>query len=474
MPAPVLDTVRQILARDSRLGHDPSASIDDLMDLLYYGEFGILEQVASGPHGDVVNLVGSKGPPGVGGGLWLMSCTATSALPFPSRWASTGGDCFAARVDESAGCLYGLGAASEKVDFALKLLAASAVRAETLKKPVVVVAMFGNEASATGTPTVLAGADTPDAVLLGAPTNLELWTDHPGCVALRLGIAREVRYRRMPPSRGFFKVVVEGASAHAQCQSLGVDALELTLTTLTAWRAHGDVRVLAIECGEAPNRVPGRAELLIATSDDELPPLPAGVSVEPLPDGAVIPFPVDDLADAWLTARDAGVAAVRDALEAEGNIVGARPRRAVHTGGLSSDRDAMRGTLTFWTGPGCDHRAVVERFAHAASAALTGREGLSLDIQMLQDRPAFRGAEGAGALMPAARRALRAAGLPAVAGAGCLTTDAGITGGRDIPTLVFGPGRGDTHLYRDDECTPLLQLDAAYRFYCELIRAWCT
>ncbi|MEZ4267425.1 MAG: hypothetical protein R3F39_13685 [Myxococcota bacterium] len=38
MPAPLLDTVRQILARDSRIGHDISASINDLMDPLYYGE----------------------------------------------------------------------------------------------------------------------------------------------------------------------------------------------------------------------------------------------------------------------------------------------------------------------------------------------------------------------------------------------------------------------------------------------------
>jgi acetylornithine deacetylase/succinyl-diaminopimelate desuccinylase-like protein len=473
MPAPLLDTVRQILARDSRLGHDISASINDLMDLLYYGEFSILEQVASGPGGDVVNLVGRKGPSGVGGGLWLMSCTATSALPEPSRWASTAGDPFGARVDAKAGLLYGLGAASEKVDFAIKLMAASTFPAESLKKPVAVVAMFGNESVATGTPTVLSSSDLPDAILLGAPTNLELWTDHPGCVALSLRIEREVRHRRMPPSRGFFQVRVDGRSSHAQSPSLGVDALELALSQVARWRKRGDVRVLAITSGESANRVTGRAELLVATSDESLPPLPTGVSAEPLPDGAAVPFPIDDLVDAWLTARDAGVAAVRDAQLVSANPPGARPKRPAHLGGLTSDRDALVGSLVFWTGPGCDHRAVVDTFARAASAALTGREGLSLQIQMLQDRPAFHGRESAGSLLPLARRALSAAGIPPVLTGGCLTTDGGIAALRGIPTLVFGPGRGPDHLFRDDESTPLNHVEAAFRFYRELISACC-
>ncbi len=473
MPAPLLDTVRQVLARDSRLGHDLSASINDLMDLLYYGEFSILEQVASGPGGDVVNLVGRKGPAGVGGGLWLMSCTATSGLPVPSRWASTAGDPFAARVDARSGLLYGLGAASEKVDFAVKLMAASTFPTETLKRPVAVVAMFGNEAVATGTPTVLGGNDLPDAILFGAPTNLELWTDHPGCVALNLRIEREVRYRRMPPSRGFFRVQVDGRSAHAQSPALGVDALERALALLEKWRRRGDVRVLAITSGESANRVSGHADLLLATSEESLPPLPGDVSAEPLADGATVPFPIDDLLDAWLTARDAGVAAVRAAQLVPANPSGARPTRAAHLGSLTSDRDALVGSLVFWTGPGCDHRAIVDAFAQAASAALTGREGLSLQIQMLQDRPAFQGREFAGALLPMAQRALAAAGIPPVLSAGCLTTDAGIANLRGIPTLVFGPGRGPDHLFRDDESTPLNHLEAAFQFYRELIRAWC-
>lgn len=473
MPAPLLDTVRQILARDSRIGHDISDSINDLMDLLYYGEFSILEQVASGPGGDVVNLVGRKGPAGVGGGLWLMSCTATSGLPVPSRWASTAGDPFAARIDAKAGLLYGLGAATEKVDFAIKLMAASTFPAETLKKPVAVVAMFGNESVATGTSTVLGGGDVPDAIVLGAPTNLELWTDHPGCVALNLRIEREVRYRRMPPSRGFFQVTVDGRSAHAQSIGLGVDALERALSLIAGWKRSGDARVLAITSGESANRVTGRAELLVATSDESLPPLPHGVSAAPLPDGAVVPFPIDDLLDAWLTARDAGITAVRDAQLATANPPGARPRRTAHLGGLTSDRDALIGSLVFWTGPGCDHRAIVDAFAQAASAALTGCEGLSLQIQMLQDRPAFGGRESAGPLLPAARRALTAAGIPPVLSAGCLTTDAGIATLRGIPTLVFGPGRGPDQLFQDDESTPLNHLEAAFQFYRELIRACC-
>jgi hypothetical protein len=349
MPAPLLDAVCKILARDSRLGEDLSASIDDLMDLLYYGEFSILEQVASGPMGDVVNLIGRKGPADGSGGLWLMSCTATGPLPTPSLWQKTGGDPFAARADADAGLLYGLGAASEKVDFALKLLAAASIPAQTLKKPVVIVAMFGNEASATGTPTVLSGPDQPDAVLLGAPTNLELWTDHPGCVALSLRVVREVRHRRMPPSRGFFRLVVDGRSAHAQCAALGVDALDRVLTTLPVWRKRGDVRVLSITCGDSPNRVCARAELLIATTEDDLPPLPPDTHAEPLPDGAAVPFPIDDLLDAWLTARAAGVAAVLEAQQCAANPP--TPARDAQLTSAASPRIATPSPARWCSGP---------------------------------------------------------------------------------------------------------------------------
>jgi acetylornithine deacetylase/succinyl-diaminopimelate desuccinylase-like protein len=57
--------------------------------------------------------------------------------------------------------------------------------------------------------------------------------------------------------------------------------------------------------------------------------------------------------------------------------------------------------------------------------------------------------------------------------AGCLTTDAGLTALRGIPTLVFGPGRGPEQLFRDDESAPLSHLETAFQFYRELIMAYC-
>ncbi|PKN57350.1 MAG: hypothetical protein CVU56_11505 [Deltaproteobacteria bacterium HGW-Deltaproteobacteria-14] len=475
MPIHPIQAAVDMLSRDSRLRHGANDAVAYLMDLLYYGEFSIFEQVSSGGAFERVNLIGSKRGDGSGQPpLWLISYINSSVDPVPAHWASTDGAPFAARARTASGLLHGLGATSGKVDAVLKILAASRFRLEELRRPIHVVALSGEESAGSGVRSLLATGPTPHGVaVIGAPTNLELWTDHPGCIALRLELNRRLRHRRMPPSRGVFEVEITGRSAHAQHPELGDDAIVRGLATLARLRETADIRILGFEAGETANRVPGRCILRVATSTDDLPDLGPGAVVRPVADGTALPFPLDGLFDAWLKARDAGIGAVTERLGVQRNAASARPRLATSTGWLRTDRNAVSGAVMLWTGPGVSTREICEQFAHAVQHALVGEDEIEVDIEVIQDRPAFAASDIDPDFLTATRYAANAAGLvPAVTG-GTLTTDAALLRQAGLQTLVFGPGRGPADLYRDDEALPINHLEAAFKFYVALIQRWC-
>ena len=231
--------------------------------------------------------------------------------------------------------------------------------------------------------------------------------------------------------------------------------------------------MLSFVAGEGANRQAGRCTMQLATSFDTLPELPPNVSGEALPDGASVPFPIDKMLAGWLAARDAGVAAAQGQLGAGRCAPLSRPRVAVHTGWLRSDRDVVTGEITFWTGPGVDQRLIMEALAQAAHAKVDPLEELELEVEVVQERPAFHGAETAGELLGIGKDALVDAGLAPVVSGGRYTSDAGQLALDGIPTLVFGPGRGLGDMYQDDERVPLTHLTAAYRFYESFIERYC-
>jgi acetylornithine deacetylase/succinyl-diaminopimelate desuccinylase-like protein len=474
MPVEVQQAVRDLLARDSRPGQSLGATIDYLMDRLFYGEFQIFEQVSSSRYSDYASLIGLKDPGTQEAPLWLVGHLGSGADPTPNHWQATEGAPLTPTIDTQRGLLYGLGAANAKVDLLLKLLVTARLETSCLKRPIYLIGLSGDESNSPGLDDVLGGQlPLPGAALIGAPTNLELWTSHPGSVTVRLTAQRTLRHRRMPPCRGMIAVTVSGRSAHAQCPGLGSDALALGVKTLRALRAHGDLRVLSFSAGEGTHRSAGRCRMQLATSFEALPDLPSYVDVEHLPDGAAVPLPIDKMLEGWWRAHDAGLAAARGMSGVTGCSSASRPRVDTHTGWIRSDRDQLVGEVTMWTGPGASQRAMLEAFAEAAHAQVGGRDESEIVVEVLQERPSFDGPEDDSALLSVGKQALQSAGLPPVVSAGRYVSDAGQLAQRGVPALLFGPGRGLGDLYQDDERVPLLHLDAAYRVYDALIKAWC-
>lgn len=491
MPTSPVRAVIDALSRDSRIRGSGSEAVSLLMDMLYFGDFSIVEQVSSGDAFERVNLIGHKGP-SRGAPLVLAATIATSVEPIPAAWSSLEGDPLGARLSRDGRRIHGLGANGGKVDTILKIIAGSRFRDEDLVRPLYVVALSGEEAHGSGARSVVEDLAQPLAqsprrgmALVHAPTSLSVWTDHPGCISLRLQLSRRIRHRRMPPHAGFFEVRVGGRSGHALAAPPpiaehgarhGPDALTRGLEVLDTLRRHGDVRVLSIDAGEAANRVPGRCVLRVATSYPDPPSLRhlgPGIELEPIADGTALPFPIDALFASWFLARDAGLAAIEGRLGLARNVPQARPPRTAWTGRLVSDRDEITGSLMIWTGPGADTPDLCERFAQAVQRALVGQEELEVGIEVVQDRPAFAGGEGADEAMDLVRLALQRAEVPYEPGGGCFTTDAGLFRSHGFDALAFGPGGPLEALYRDDEAVDLARIEAAVRFYEQLIRFWC-
>lgn len=476
MPLNPIRSIVELLSRDSRARAGAEPTISYLLDLLYFGEFGILEQVASGVPHDHVNLIGRKGP-ATGKPLWLIANLGTSMDAVPAKWNALGGDPFNARFDSENGRVIGLGAHGGKVDLALKIAAASRFATETLHRPIYVAALSGEEAHGSGARMLLSPSDRGTAII-HAPTGLRPWTDHPGCVVLRFELVRKIRHRRMPPHAGFFEIDILGTSAHTQVATpLIDDALARGLEVISALRAAGDTRVLSIEGGESANRIPGRCTLRVATGYEQLPPLDRidrRITSKPIEDGTALPFPIDPLLAAWLTARDAGVLAIEGKLGHLRNAPLARPTRPVWTGRLVSARDSIAGTVMLWTGPGVESGELCERFAAAVGQALKGEEELEIGLEVVQDRPAFAGSEGAEGLLADVTAAMRAVRLAPEVGAGCLTSDAGLFRLHGLDALAFGAGGPIEELYQDDESIAVAKLESTAAFYEQLIARMCT
>ncbi len=208
-----------------------------------------LQPVSQGP--DKANLIATLGE-GSGG---LVLAGHTDTVPWDEqRWQC---DPFAGEVRDER--LYGLGSADMKSFLALAIHAASRVRLQDLRQPLIILATADEECSMAGA-RALARAGTPQAraAIVGEPTGLRP-------VRLHKGIMME-------------RIHLIGRSGHSSDPALGRNALEgmhRVITALLALREqlaeryhHPGFAVPSptmnlghIHGGDNPNRICGECEL---------------------------------------------------------------------------------------------------------------------------------------------------------------------------------------------------------------------
>jgi len=417
---------------------------DEILELLHRNDCQICERVTTTAETQAVHLLGIRGQgerP-----LWLVSSIqgGLGAAPVTPVY------------DPERGRVTGTGSASGWADLVVKILAASRVPVHELRRPVCIAALEGLESQRDAALDLVGAPTTRSGVaLVGAATGLGLWTSHSGSVTAKLTLERETRHRRMPPMLGYHDVTVEGRGAHYRAPEGSVDAIARADELLAELRAAGTTRLLAIDGGTGPEEVSREVRMTLATAAD-LQDLPPGVKVEPLADGASVPFPIDDLYEAWQ------------------RVAAASPTgEPLHVARIRSRVDRLEILMTVALGREKDPESWIEEFRSAAGETLEGRGDLTLGVTVLDERPALRENAHDPDWLRMVETTLEELGLPSGGGAGRLTSDAGHLQSSGVPALVWGPGEIE-EMFTPTESVEVEELERALEFYERMIRRWCT
>jgi succinyl-diaminopimelate desuccinylase len=444
------------------------------MDLLYYGEFSIMEQAACMEEGNHTNLIGLKGPR-QDGGLLLVSSLRGEPAGDPALWTETRGRPLTARTH--GGRVYGQNVLSGKIDLLCKVIAAMRTPKASLKQPLWLAATFGGEAAAHrgGEYMLESGLLRPTSVLVGYPTNLELVREHRGHLVFRIHIRRAKNIWRLPRTHASYRIEFRGSPAHGSAPHLGRNAAAAGLAWLTRLAVEGLATVHNVTGGDAPNRVPDRLTAALLTTGTSLPPAPPSATIEPLRDGAEVSFPVNDCLQIGrpLGRRIEQLLSSPPRFDAPDGS--AWPRGLWNLGQVSTNPSGL--TLTYELRGAMDHdtEALLERIEELCAAAGDATKQHTVELEVIKDQPplAAFGEAPEQPLFERCREALREVGVTPTDGDSDGHTEAWLFSAWGLDTVVFGPGFPTGVLSRPNEHIPLVHLEKAIQFYERIIQKMC-
>ena len=475
MATDLLKAARELIALNTSGPNGASPAIPWFMDLLYFGEFSIMEQAAYTDEGNHTNLIGLKGPR-EDGGLLLASPVRSEPAGNPAAWTETGGDPLVATMRH--GNLYGLGALSGKLDLLCKVIAALRTPRADLKRPLWVAAIFGGEAAAQsgGAFMLESGLLRPAAVLLGHPTNLELVREHRGHLVFRLNIRRAKNIWRLPRTEGTWRAIFHGAPAHGSTPHLGRNAAHDGLAWLSQIAASGDATIHNVTGGVAPNRVPERLEAILLATGQSIPQPPPTADLLPIEeDAADISYPVNDCLNI-----------ARPLCRKVEALLGSPPRFDAPDGApwprglwnLGLVRTSPSGlSLTYELRSTLDHDTedLLTRIEELCLAAGDATKQHTVEVEVVKDQPPLAAVGDAGdqPLFGRCREALREVGITPTDGESDIHTEGWLFSAWGLDTVVFGPGYAAGVLSRPNEHISVRHLEKAVQFYERVIQKVC-
>ncbi len=393
--------------------------------------------------GAFYNLAAWKGP--TGARPLLLNTHLDTVPPGPaSRWTSTGGDPWGARL--RGGRLHGLGVADVKLNLLCQWEALRGWAGRRFKKPLCVVGTFGEEIGQIGVARFLKDRRGPRPALafVGEPSELRPVNRHRGYIVFDLALFPRERVR-VPGGISFPAIKAEGRSAHSSTPGLGVNALEELLASLSGMKKKGSIpRVVDFHGGTAVNQVPAEARAYV---------LPMVIPAKG-PKRAVPLVP-------WET-----MSAVSKRLSRE-----IRGSLTWNWGRAASDRGCLKVYFDVRYPPAADADALIRRVERAVAEVCSSRE-TRFALRVEHHNPALSPGMPA-PLKRFVERALKESGLPVRWTAKATCTEAGQYRRKGIPVLVFGPGRSTGNIHRPNESVAVADLHRAVRFYRTLIELWC-
>ncbi len=472
VPSEIQTTLHEMLSIDIRNARGSRQLLDKIVSLMDFSGFRIVEQMASFSDVDHINLVGTRGPNKVGG-LLLTAAIDTAGCTEGFRWTHTEEDPF--NPTEKDGFLYAHGANGGKVDLVCKLMAVANVPAESLQIPVTVAALIGDQARVAGAMQLLdSGICQPQFALVGEPTNLELVTAHRGYFAFQFDFAPNESLSDLPQGNTY-SVVCRGERAHSTSPYLGRNAVELMTRHLARFcREQKDFTVHQLEGGHRTDEVPDecRAYIHVPACSDWM---PTGNFLETTP--VKTPNTLGpNIRDQWTHLKEV-LPRLHELFRwstSEDDSEFYPPTPIYNVSGVRTQIDGtMQILMDYRPLPGQRCETLVTDIELILRQTKTNPTQPSPVVQVLQNRLAMDASDD-GNLVTKAKQVLRQLHIPAVTSTHAESTEGWILNAAGIETIVFGPGSAMGVKRRANEHTSMSQINAAVRFYEELIRKVCS
>ncbi len=458
--------IHEILSHEIGMSGSPRALLAYLMDLLYYGDFRIIEQAAVLSEFDHTNLVGIRGGSGHGG--LLLSAAIPGQAPIDDMaWTETEEDPFC--PTERDGALYAYGAAGPRVDLICKILAAASIPREALKLPVVVAGLFGPDARIGGAMYLLdSGLCIPRWALIGEGTQLQLINAHRGHLQLRFEV--ELLHER-PKAEGArrFEVEVVGRAAHAANPGLGRNAIDIALDTIQRLREQGHgFTVHNLRADGYRDRVPDSCRFELVTHEPHWFPTGPGLRMRVLTD-AEPSRPIDGALSVW----QGLVTRLHELFRwtAPDTAPDFMPSTPIYSlVAVSVTDDALTLELDYRTLPGQRVEQLVADVKSLSRRSTSPGRRIEVDVErnlLPMDGPDHS------ELIEAATDCLRQVGIPPVLTPWSGNAEGWIFQAAGVETLLFGPGDSLGQSFRPNESVPLIHIERTAAFYQRIIRQLC-
>ena len=369
-------------------------------------------------------------------------------------WTACGSEPFNPHLDGDR--IYGLGTADTKLDFAAKV---SALAGRRPRRTVFLIGSFGEERGLLGAHEMVSSGLLPPRGLayVGEPSSLGVVTAHKGLMVFEL----EITFTPLRGSEDVVKrAIFRGRSTHSSTPHLGENAIK---KALLAAAANPENEVRALSGGDAVNKVAASCELLMSGDASAL----GGVHhAEPhrgAPLGHRLPY------DA-LRALSQFIAGLERFAQSSGPSEPdyAAPTLTCNPGVVRSTERAISLEFELRPPPSLSLESVRSGVAAVIAEVGAGFPALRVTLRESRANPGYRAALDS-EVVTMAMEAQAKAGLPMTTGvkAGC--TEAGVYAAAGLTPVVFGPGPSEGNIHAPNEYNLLSEVEAAARFYSELI-----
>ena len=421
-------------------------------------------------------------------GLLLTSHVDTASPGNAADWNKLGGNPWAPALLE--GGVYGLGAASGKLDFLCKLIAGATYAKHGLKQPIYIVATCGGESPLAGCKYLIqSGAVNPKYVLVGAPTGLNIVNAQKMQMSFAIRISFVAVERDAQEFNAKIFVSSRSKSCHVAHPKAEKNALSNVLFFLDQLRASPiQHKLFSLHGASSLNKTPDNASAGVVVPSKDLDAVRDRFrSISSNHRDCFFEMRLGGTGDRGIRLLPAEVAqavvAIREELDQlNGDLASHHeegfdpPRSKITFSGVSQGRDCLDLLLHFHLVPefgGADIKKELEADLKARLAKIVHNyRTISIDCRRLISTPKFY-TDPKSTFVQTLCADLASSGVEPIVRSSNNCSEAAYFSERGYETVAFGAGQDEDNMNCPNEQVRLDDLHASIRFYERAIEAFC-